>query len=67
MVVPNCSPITAVKLLLNIVEITPTNSSSITTAKLLLGLMELTINTAELIKGVIAANSLPTTSNKNSL
>ena len=43
------------------------NSLSIAAAKLLLGLIESAINIVESIEGVIAANSLPTTPNKNSL
>ena len=43
------------------------NFLSIAAAELLLGLIELAINTAELIEGIVAANSLPTTFNENSL
>ena len=67
MVVLNSSPITAFKLLLNIVKIAPANSSPITAAKLLLSLIKSTINTAGSMEGVITANSLPTTPNENSL
>ena len=48
-------------------DIVVPNSLSIAAAELLLGPIELAINTAELMEGVIAANSLPTTPNKNSL
>ena len=60
---------TLVKLLLNIqiADVVIPNSLSITTAKLLQGLIELIINIAELIKGVVIANSSLITPNKSFL
>ena len=48
-------------------DIVVLNSLSIAAVKLLLSPIELAINIVESIEGVIAANSLPTTPNKNSL
>ena len=52
---------------IQIEDVVVPNSLSIAAAELLLGPIELAINTAELMEGIVATNSSPTTPNENSL